>query len=118
MTKQDIPYLEHILEAINDIEQSVKSLSKQQFVKDKDVRDANVRRIEVIGEAVKNISSTTRKKYKEIEWNKIAGTRDKMIHHYFGVDFDIVWNIITSDLPKLKEEILKIKDYLQKERET
>lgn len=115
MTKRDIPYFEHILEAINDIEQSVKNLSKQQFVKDKDVRDANVRRIEVIGEAVKNISPTTRKKYKEIEWNKIAGTRDKMIHHYFGVDFDIVWNIITIDIPKLKEEILKIKDYLEKE---
>lgn len=118
MIKQDIPYLEHILEAINDIEESIENLSKQQFLKNKDVKDANVRRIEVIGEAVKNISSTTRKKYKEIEWNKIAGTRDKMIHHYFGVDFDIIWNIITVDLPKLKEEILKIKDQLEEERET
>lgn len=115
MTKQDLPYLQHILDAIDDIEQSVKTFSKQQFVKNKDVRDANVRRIEIIGEAVKNISPTTRKKYKDIEWNKIAGTRDRMIHQYFGVDLDIIWNIIINDLPKLKQEILKIKYDLGKE---
>ena len=88
--RKDLPYLNHILDAIHDIEESVRSIAKDQFMNNKDIRDANIRRIEIIGEAVKSISSNIRKKYVEVEWSKIAATRDKMIHHYFGVDVDIV----------------------------
>jgi len=109
MTKHgDLPYLNHILDAINDIEESITNISREKFEKTKDVKEANIRRIEIIGEAAKNISDDTKEKYKEIEWNKIIGTRDKMIHHYFGVNLDIVWNIIKKDLPILKREIKKI----------
>ncbi len=106
---EDLLYINHILDAIKDIEESVKNISREKFERTKDIKDANIRRIEIIGEAVKNISNNTKEKYKEIEWNKIIGTRDKMIHHYFGVDLDIIWNIVKINIPDLKIKILKIK---------
>lgn len=104
----DLPYLQHVLDAIQDIEESVKEMSKEQFLTDKDVKDANIRRLEIIGEAVKNMSKKLREEHKEIEWNKIAGTRDKIIHKYFGVNLDIVWETIKTDLPDLKVKVEKI----------
>ncbi|MCL5011552.1 MAG: DUF86 domain-containing protein [Candidatus Marsarchaeota archaeon] len=109
----DIFYLKHILDAITNVEESLKKLSKKHFLKNKDVRDANVRRLEVIGEAVKNISNKLKHNHKEVEWKRIAATRDKIIHHYFGIDFEIVWNIIKKDLPKLKKQVKKIKSELK-----
>ncbi len=114
MSYKDIPYIKHILDAINDIESSTKDLSKKDFKKSKDVKDAAVRRIEIIGEAVKNISKETKNKYPEIEWKKISGTRDIMIHAYFNIDLDVTWGIITKDIPKLKKDISKIKKELEK----
>jgi len=108
---EDLPYLKHILDAIDDIETSVKKLSKKEFKRIKDTKDATVRRIEIIGEAAKNVSNELKKKHPEIEWAKIAGARDVMIHAYFKVDLDIVWNIIKKDLPDLKK---KIKTILEK----
>lgn len=105
---EDIPYLKHILDAINDIEHSIQNLSKQKFVKNKDVKDATIRRIEIIGEAVKNISPELKKKYPEIEWKRIAGARDVMIHAYFNVDLDVVWDIVNRDIPILKTNLTKI----------
>ena len=106
---KDIPYLNHMLDAINDIEESIKNLSKKEFIINKDVKDANIRRLEIIGEAAKNLSKKIKDKNSDIEWKKIAGTRDIVVHHYFGIDHDIVWNIIKKDLPILKKEIEKIK---------
>ena len=106
--RSDVPYLEHILDAINKIEDSVSNLFRQEFKKSADISDAVVRRIEVIGEAVKNISDDLKKKYPGVEWTKIAGTRDVMIHAYFNVDLDVVWDIVKKDLPSLKKHILKI----------
>jgi uncharacterized protein with HEPN domain len=105
MNHEDIPYIKHILDAINDIEFSIKNISKEEFKKSKDTKDATIRRIEIIGEAIKNISKRIRNKYSDIEWKKIAGTRDIMIHAYFNVDLDIIWNIIKKDLPDLKKKI-------------
>ncbi|MEK6873360.1 MAG: DUF86 domain-containing protein [Nanoarchaeota archaeon] len=114
MTKhEDLPYINHILDAIKDVEKSLKNITKNQFVKNKDIKEANIRRIEIIGEAVKNISESLKNKHPEIEWKEIVGTRDKMIHHYFGVNLDIIWGIIKRDLPDLKEKILKIKGDLK-----
>ncbi len=110
---EDLPYINHILDAIKDIEESLRGLTKNQFIKNKDVKEANIRRIEIIGEAVKNISQGLKDKHRGIGWIKIAGTRDKMIHHYFGVNLDIVWEIIKKDIPDLKEKILKIKKELE-----
>ena len=111
----DLPYIKHILDAINDTENSVKDLSKKEFEESKDVKDATIRRIEVIGEAAKNISNKLKENYPNIVWKKITGARDRMIHAYFSVDLDIVWEIVKKDLPQLKKQIQKIKQYLEAE---
>lgn len=113
---EDVPYIEHILDAINAIQKSVKNLSKEKFLEDDDVRDANIRRLEIIGEATKNLSNEFKDNHRGIEWSKISGTRDKMIHKYFDVDMDITWNIIKKDLPKLKKQIEKIIKELKPKR--
>ena len=116
MTKRkDVVFIEHVLDAINDIEFSIKNLSKEKFIEDKDIKDATIRRIEIIGEAIKNVSEKTKKKYPKVEWKKIIGTRDILIHAYFDVDLDITWDIIKINLPDLKGKILKIKKDLLKQ---
>ncbi len=101
-------YLNDILESINLIDNSTKNLTKNAFDKDRDIQDATIRRIEIIGEAVKNVPESFRKKYPKIEWKKIAGTRDILSHVYFGVNMDKIWEVVKDDLPKLKKELKKI----------
>ncbi len=67
-----------------------------------------LRNLEVIGEAVRNIPSDMRQKYKKVQWSQIAGTRDKLIHHYFGVNWEIVWNVVQEKLPALKADVQRI----------
>src|SRR3990167_6780954 len=99
MKYQDIPYLKHILDAINDIEGSLSNLYEEEFRKNKDIKDAIIRRLEIIGEAAKNVSKEIKKRYPKVEWAKISGTRDRIIHAYFNVDLGIVWNIVKKDIP-------------------
>jgi len=113
MKRDLILFLDDILESINDIEESVKSLSKEEVLDNKDKKDATMRRLEVIGEAVKNIPTNFRKKYADIPWRDIAGFRDVITHAYFGVDFERVWEVVKKDLPELKKNILKIKNDLE-----
>ena len=113
MKKEALVFIKHILESIEDIENYSKSVSKNQFFKDKKLQDAIVKRIEIIGEAVKNLPIEFTNKYPFVPWSEIARTRDKMVHHYFGVDLDIVWDIVKKDLPGLKKDI---KDILDKEK--
>ena len=107
-------YLEDIIESIEKIEEYTRGLDEDDFKEDSKLQDAVMRRIGIIGEAVKNIPNSFRKKYDEIPWNKIAGMRDIIIHAYFKVDLDIVWSIIKDDLPILKKQIQKVKDDLEK----
>ena len=113
--KNDLIFIKHIIESINAIGEFSKNMDKEELVSNRMKRDAIVREIEIIGEAIKNISDNLRKKYPSIPWRDIAGTRDKMIHHYFGVDLNIVWNIIKKELPELKEKIQKIEKELENE---
>ncbi len=92
-----------------------KTYPKKSFNTDVDIQDATLRRIEVIGEAVKNISQRLKKDYPKIEWKKIAGTRDVLIHAYFKVDLDLVWDIVKEDLPNFKKQL---KDILKKQSAT
>jgi len=84
------------LESIKDIESYSKNVSKSKFFKDNQLQDAIVRRIEIIGEAVKNIPNNLKNKYTEVFWKEIIGTRDIFIYQYFGVDLEIVWNIVKA----------------------
>ena len=109
MTKHEsLPYLEHIIDAVNDIESFTKGLTKSKFLKNKLRQSAVIRQLEIIGEASKNLPENFREKYSEVEWKKIAGTRDKIIHHYFGIDLNTVWDILKNDLSDLKRKILEI----------
>jgi len=75
-------------------------------------QDAVIHNIEIIGEATKNISEELRNKYSEIPWKGLAGMRDKLIHHYFGVNLDIVWSVVKEELPEI---ILKIEEIIENE---
>lgn len=101
-------FLEHILENIEKIENGINGMTEIEFSKDVNTQDATLRRIEVIGEAVRNLPDSFRKKHSKIPWKNIAGMRDILIHKYFGVDMDLVWKIANSDVPKLKKQIIKI----------
>ncbi len=102
------------MENIEDIETFSKNLNKEQLKDNRLKQKAIIRSIEIIGEAVKNLPNNVKKKYPEVSWKNIVGTRDKMIHHYFGVDLEIVWDIIKQDLPILKKQIQEIKKDIEK----
>lgn len=108
MIKNPIVFLKHIRDSINNINDFSKGLSKEKFMKDKLRQNAIIRELEIIGEAVKNIPFSFRKKYPSIEWIKIAGLRDKIIHQYFGVDLKIIWGVLKEDVPELEGRIAEI----------
>ncbi len=101
-------FLLHILECIEAIEEYTQDMNREAFMEDRKTQDAVLRKLEIIGEAVKNIPHEFREKYPEIPWKQIAGTRDVLIHEYFGVDLELVWEIVERDLPELKEKIGRI----------
>jgi uncharacterized protein with HEPN domain len=101
-------YLQHILDEVTYIMTSSDSLDKANFVQDETLKRAYVRSIEVIGEAVKQLPISLRQKYTAIEWRALAGMRDRLIHNYFGVDYDIVWDVVTNKVPELDVEVRKI----------
>jgi uncharacterized protein with HEPN domain len=101
-------FLEDILESIEKIEEYTTDVNEEEFYENTFVQDAVIRRLEVIGEAVKNIPDDFRVKYPDIPWRQIAGMRDVLIHAYFGVNLRRVWKVIKEDIPELKLKILKI----------
>jgi uncharacterized protein with HEPN domain len=110
MIKSDLAYIEHILDCIRKINEFSKGLSLKEFRKNELVQDAVIRNIEIIGEASKKISSDTKQTYYKIPWKEIAGMRDKLIHDYLGVDVDVVWKTIKTDIPILEKFISEIEE--------
>ncbi|MEK6845146.1 MAG: DUF86 domain-containing protein [Nanoarchaeota archaeon] len=108
MNEKDEVFLRHILESIEKVESYTKNSSKEKFTQQIQLQDAVIRRLEIIGEAARNITSAFKNKHNSLPWNEMIRTRDKVIHGYFGIDLDIVWDILKKDLPQLKESILKI----------
>ncbi len=113
MKKDDGIYLKHILDAISRIEEYVQNLNYVDFIANHLVQDGVVRQIEIIGEAAKNLSQETKEKNPAISWKDINGMRDKLIHAYFGVDMDAVWDTVKKDIPVLKNAIKKLSDKTQ-----
>jgi uncharacterized protein with HEPN domain len=107
--KEPIIFVEHVLDNIQDIDNFTKDVSQEDFLKNKEKQNAIIRSLEVIGEAVKNIPKNIQVKYNQVPWKEIAGTRDKISHHYFGVDLELIWKIIQENLPNLKKQMLEIK---------
>ena len=105
---KDRVYLLHILESIDLVEEYMRGKSKEDLEEDQELQDAIIRRITVIGEAVKNISEELKKANTTIPWTNIAGTRDILVHKYFGVDLNMLWIVINEKLPDLKRKIRSI----------
>jgi len=98
-------YLEDILSAIQKIKSYTSGLSLQDFLQDDKTFDAVVRNLEVIGEAAKHLPEEARKRTPDIDWKKIAGLRDILIHEYFGIDGEIVWDVVRHKLPPLETAV-------------
>jgi len=106
--KKDKAYLKDMLDAISDIEAFVANIDEPEFHTNKEKKYAVVRALEIIGEAAKNLSKELRAKHKEIPWKEIAGMRDKLIHGYFGIKWELVWETVKNKIPELKNQFLKI----------
>ncbi len=108
MPRDSRVYLEDILEATRKIKAYAGGLSKAAFLDDEKTFDAVVRNLEVIGEAVKKLPEDLRAKHATLDWKKMAGLRDILIHEYFGLDAEIVWDIVQNKIPALDQEVRKM----------
>ena len=108
MQKEPHIFLNHILESIELIENRMEGITFKEFASDVDLQDMVIRRLEVIGEAVRNLPEEFRKKSSDIDWRAAADMRSVLIHGYFQVDLSVVWDTIYNDLPVFKKQIKKL----------
>lgn len=101
-------YLEDMQEACEKVLRYVRSLLFDQFVQDEKTFDAVVRNLEIIGEAAKHIPPQLRDRHPKVEWRKIAGLRDVVAHEYFGIDEDILWDVVQNQVPTLLDQVVQI----------
>lgn len=101
-------FVHDILEAIEHIEKFVEGMSFNEFYEDDKTKSAVVWKLEVIGEATKNISKEIKAKYRELPWKDMSRMRDKIAHFYFGIDYKIVWKVVKEELPEIKPKIIQI----------
>lgn len=110
MKKDPQVYLTHILNSIQAVERYLNGVSKEIFLSSEEKQDLVTRRIEIIGEAVKQLPEEFKEQHTEIPWRDIGDMRNVLIHMYFEVDYKIVWRTATKLVPKLKKQIIKISE--------
>ncbi|MBI5078684.1 DUF86 domain-containing protein [Candidatus Saganbacteria bacterium] len=108
MKREYSDYIQDIIEAIGNVQDFTKDLTYESFREDQKANFAVVRALEVIGEAAKNIPASLREKYPDIPWKQMTGMRDKLIHEYFGVRYEVVWDTIKIEIPELKPKFEKM----------
>ena len=108
MSKPAKEFLRHILQEADYLISDSKNLSLSALLKDETKKRAFARSLEIIGEAAKKVPDDFRKSYPQVDWKAMAGMRDKLIHWYFGVDWEIVWDVVINEIPKLKEQVKKL----------
>ncbi len=108
-------YIKDIIDAIEKIEEFTEGMGFDDMISDDKTASAVVRKIEVIGEASKQLPRGVKERFPEIPWSSMAKTRDKIIHFYHGVDYEIVWEIVKNELPSLKPLLVKIYNLLLEE---
>src|SRR3972149_11950778 len=106
-TRRDKAYLKHILDVISDAKRFMEGVTKEEFLENKEKQYAVLRALEIIGEATKNLSKEMKQEYFEIQWKDISGMRDKLIHEYFGVNLNLVWETVKKNIPELESRFLK-----------
>ncbi|MDO8599846.1 MAG: DUF86 domain-containing protein [bacterium] len=105
MNKEASVFLKHILESIQLLEKYMEGVTEEEFLNSNEKQDLAIRRLEVIGEAVRNLPEDFRKEHKDIAWSKAMATRNILIHHYFGIDLEIVWDTVIKSIPEFKKQI-------------
>jgi len=105
-------YIKDILQSILQIESFVEGLRYEEFLKDDKTASAVIRKLEIIGEAAKQVPTRMRQTHPKLPWTEMARMRDKLIHGYFGVDHEIVWKVVKERLPEVKTNLKKIIDQL------
>jgi uncharacterized protein with HEPN domain len=103
-------YLQHILDEAAYLAAKVQGLDKMSFLRDPTLKRAFARSIEVIGEAAKQVAESVRQRAPQFDWRAIGGMRDRLIHSYFGLDYDIVWDVVTNKVPTLEREVRRLLD--------
>ena len=103
-----LEYIRHILEEAAYLTPAASPLTKEAFGRNETMKRTCVRSLDVIGEAAKKVPPDFRRRYPAIEWRAMAGMRDRLIHDYFGVDYDIVWDVVTTKMPSLSQQLEEI----------
>src|SRR3990172_1805261 len=110
MSRSPLECLRHIVEETEYLMSQTQGLEQEQFLRDPTLKRAFVRSIEIIGEATKQIPDEFKSRYSQVEWRAMAGMRDKLIHGYFGIDYQIVWDVAARKAPALHRAIQRILD--------
>ena len=116
MKKRDYKlFVKDIIAAVESIEEFVGDMALEELKSDEKTSSAVIRKFEIIGEAVKYMPNNVKEKYKDIQWKSMAGMRDRLIHAYFGIDYNLVWSAIKNEIPKLKLKLKKVLSSMEKE---
>ncbi|MGL6120821.1 MAG: HepT-like ribonuclease domain-containing protein [Fusobacteriaceae bacterium] len=107
-SKKDLVFIKHMIESIENIEKFTKDVEYREFFENDMMNSAVIRKIEILGEATSKLSIDFRKKYKEVPWQIIKDMRNMLIHEYFGVDIQTIWNTVKINIPVLYTQLLEI----------